>query len=180
MRCFLAIELSEEAKKELIGIQEELSNFFEGKSVESENLHLTLKFFGEIDEKDIVDIRKNLKELKFNQFSANLGKIGFFPNENAIRVVWVSLEPLEQLRQLNVEVNSSLEGLGLRKDDFDFQSHVTLARIKNVKDKAEFLKKVQGIKIKPVSFEVKEFVLKKSMLTEKGQIYEDVEKFELI
>ncbi len=175
MRCFLAIELNEEVKNELIKIQEEIKPFLDAKFVELGNLHLTLKFFGEVDEKDFREIQEALKEIKFPKFSVSLGKIGFFPNENLAKVLWISLES-EEILELSGKIDTSL----INFKDKDFESHVTLARIKNISNKEEFLKKIKDFKIKPISFNVRDFVLKKSTLTAKGPIYEDVERFELI
>jgi 2'-5' RNA ligase len=176
MRCFLAIELPEEIKKELVKVQEEFGSLINAKFVEKENLHLTLKFFPDVDAKDFNDVKKSLKEIKFEKFSSNLGKIGFFPDEKFIRVLWVSLES-EKFKELYQEINSKL--INFNEED-RFESHVTLARIKEIKDKSTFLEKIKEIEIKPIEFTVNSFVLKKSTLTEKGPIYEDIEKFELI
>jgi 2'-5' RNA ligase len=174
MRCFLAIELSDEAKNELVKIQEELKPFVLAKFVEKENLHLSLKFLGELDKEQINKVKDSLRKIKFGKLQGSLGKIGFFPNNKSINVIWVSLEPREKIRELNVMINDSLNN----KDE-NFVSHLTLTRVKKVKDKLGFLKKVENIKIKPISFSVNSFVLKKSTLTEKGPIYEDIERFEL-
>jgi len=175
MRCFLSIELSNETINELVRIQKELGPFLNAKFVEPENLHLALKFFGEVDEKDVKDIVKNLREIKFPKFSVFLGKMGFFPNEALMRVLWVGLES-EKVHELYNQIEDNLVAF----KDSGFESHVTLARIKSIKNKGEFLKKIQEINIKPLPFEIKDFVLKKSTLTEKGPIYEDVERFNLI
>jgi len=175
MRCFLAIELNEEMKGELVKIQKEFQDYLTAKFVEKENLHLTLKFFPDVDEKDINDIKKSLKELEFGKFSMILGKIGFFPNENRINVVWASLES-EKIGELHELIEVKLTDFVKEKN---FESHVTLARVKNIKNKEKFLEKVKNFNVKPVSFEVKNFILKKSTLTEKGPIYEDIERFEL-
>lgn len=179
MRCFLAVELSREAREELKKIQEKLKPYLLGNFVDEKNMHLTLKFFGELDEKDIKDIKKALKELKFEKFTASLGKIGFFPSEDKVNIVWIALEPENRLSELNFHINSCLKGLGLRKDEFNFQSHITLARVKSIKNKQDFLIEARKLEIKPIKFEVKEFILKKSVLMEYGPVYSDIEKFEL-
>lgn len=173
MRCFLAIELPEGIKKELSRIQKEIPEF-KGNLVSKENMHLTLKFFGEIDDKKLNEIKKELSEIKFNSFKANLGKIGSFPSESFIRVLWVSLEPADKVKELNAEINKILES-----HDREFESHITLARIKFIKEKEAFIKKIKGIKFKTRDFEIKSFVLKKSTLTEKGPIYETIKEFRL-
>lgn len=175
MRCFLAVDLPEEVRNELAELQNEIKKLgVVAKFVEKENLHLTLQFFGEISDKAAKEIEKKLGSLSFSKIKANLGQIGFFPNNNFINIIWVSLEPSETFRQLFEEIN-----LNLKMKDKRFESHITLARVKKIKDKEEFLNKIDKIKVKGISFEVKRFVLKKSTLTSKGPIYEDVKEFKL-
>ncbi len=170
MRCFLAIEVPDEVKNELVRIGKEFS--FSGKYVEKENLHLTLKFLGEIDEKDIAKIREKIRKIKLSSFLANLGKIGIFPSEKLIRVLWVGVEPADKVRALYEEIEKILGN-----KPGGFESHITLARIKSILDKKEFLGKIKKINVKPIEFKVGEFVLKKSILTSKGSVYEDIERF---
>lgn len=173
MRAFLAVEISDEAREELIRIQKEFAPLIKAKFVEPENLHLTLKFFGEIDEEDVKEIVKGLRKVRFGKFPIKLGNVGFYPNLNHARVFCIKLES-DKINELYKLVEKSVE---IKDDGFD--CHVTLARIKEIKNKHEFTEKVKDFKIKPISFEAKEFILEKSTLTEKGPIYEDVEKFEL-
>lgn len=177
MRCFLAIEIEKEAKKELMKIQKQLPDA-KMKLVGEENIHLTLKFLGEVEDFKINKIRETLKQIKFGKFKANLGNTGIFPSPNFIRVVWVSLEPSEKIKELHKIVDEILEKEKIREDKA-FESHITLARIKFVKEKQGFVDELEKINVKPVEFEVNSFVLKKSTLTEKGPVYEDIEKFDL-
>ncbi|MCX6741776.1 MAG: RNA 2',3'-cyclic phosphodiesterase [Candidatus Pacearchaeota archaeon] len=173
MRCFLAIDLPEEVKEELLRIEREIQPFLVGNFVESKNMHLTLKFLGEIDEAKLKDIRKKLKKIKLKKFKAGLGKFGFF-SPSFIRVVWISVEPKEIIKGLYEEIEKALGN-----KPAGFESHVALVRVKKIDDKRSFLSKTLRIKIKTKGFEVKEFVLKKSTLTPNGPIYEDLEEFEL-
>jgi len=176
MRCFLAIELNKELREELIRIQNELEPFIDAKFVEPENLHLTLKFFPNVDEKDLKDMIKSLKDMHFSKFPVYLESIGFFPNESLIRIVWVGLRS-ERIKELHDLIESRLENFS---KDNNFESHITLARVKKINNKEGFLKKIEKLKINALSFEVNEFFLKKSTLTDKGPIYGDVEKFKLV
>jgi 2'-5' RNA ligase len=179
MRCFLAIELPEEAKKELSRIQKEIAGSnVKMKLVEKENLHLTLKFFGEVSDYQVNKIKELLKQVRFEKFQANLGISGVFPSSSFIRVVWVSLEPSEKVKELHGKIDEMLEKEKFRKDKV-FESHVTLARVKFVKDKQQIMNKLKEIKVKPMKFQISSFVLKKSTLTEKGPVYGDVAKFDL-
>ncbi|MBI2124385.1 RNA 2',3'-cyclic phosphodiesterase [Candidatus Pacearchaeota archaeon] len=174
MRAFIALELSEEAKAEIERIQKELKkqNLFEGKLTEKENLHLTLKFLGEIDEAKIEEVKKKLRVIKFPAFKAELGEAGVF-SEDFVRIVWIKLDG--NVMGLQKEVDSALKGLF--KPEFRFMSHLTIARVKNVNDKKRLLDYLSSAKIKRIEFSVLGFALKSSVLTEKGPIYSDIDKY---
>ena len=72
-RTFIAIEFPDEVIKEVARIQEVLNNWkFTGKMTELENLHLTLKFLGEIEDNKLEEVKENLKKIKFKSFRAKL------------------------------------------------------------------------------------------------------------
>lgn len=182
MRCFIAIDLPNEAKKELNRIQEEISKLANEKSklkfVEPKNLHLTLKFLGELSDAEVNKIKETLRNIKFEKFSAKLSGIGVFPSPSYIRVVWVGLQPAQLLKELHDKIDSALAGIAIKREK-RFESHITLARVKAIKDKAVFVKQLQAIEVKPIEFAVNSFTLKKSTLTKAGPIYADILKFEL-
>ena len=66
---------------------------------------------------------------------------------------------------------------GLFESEARFMSHITIARMKKIYDKKEFLKYVKNIKHKPIKFKVKEFILKKSELFDEGPVYSNLETF---
>ena len=92
MRTFIALDLPREFIKEIQGIQKILKNktLFTGKFTEPENLHLTLKFLGEVDEDKIEEVKKRLKEIRLDGFYIELGEIGVF-SKSFIKIVWVKL-----------------------------------------------------------------------------------------
>jgi 2'-5' RNA ligase len=94
MRCFVAIDLPEHIKARIFHEIEILKQqgLVSGKFVEKENLHLTLKFLGELTEKQIKDIGEKLSEISFNKFKVSLSEIGVFPDKNFVKVLWVGLE----------------------------------------------------------------------------------------
>lgn len=172
MRCFIAVDLPAEIKKELEKIQKSLPEF-KGKLTERQNLHLTFKFLGEISEEQVKETKERLKRIKLKKFKARLGKVWVF-TESSIRIVWINLENCDALQK---EIDSALEGLFAWEKNFT--SHITLARVKAVKDTRGFLDDMKKLKAKPMEFEVAKFSFKKSTLTEKGPIYEDIAEFSL-
>ena len=95
MRLFIAIEVPEDVKGYLSAVQEKISNDVANKirPVNKNQIHLTLKFLGEVQQDKAEKIKNELKKIAFSPFSVCLDKIGVFPSESYIRVVWVGLKP---------------------------------------------------------------------------------------
>jgi 2'-5' RNA ligase len=174
MRCFVAIELPEHVKHELAKLQK-LLPVSKSKLVEQHNLHLTLFFLAELTDFQVNQCKDVLKKINFNQFMARTGTLGVFPSENFIRVVWISLEPSSILKELHDKIYEEIKKLNLiKKLDKRFESHITLARVKFIEDRKAFLEQLRKINFRSLEFKVSGFVLKKSTLTKKGPIYEDI------
>ena len=173
-RAFIAIEFPDEVVKEIARVQELVSKIkFTGKLTELENLHLTLKFLGEIDEKKLEDAKEKLKLIKFDSMNLKLGKVGTFSIRGNPHIVWIKLEG-KALYELQKKIDKSLKEIGFKMEE-RFMGHLTIARVKYVKDKKGFLKHLESIKVKPLSFDVSEFKLKKSELKPIGPVYSDVD-----
>ena len=172
MRAFISVDMPEEVKEEIGRIQNKLPKFF-GKKTELENLHLTLKFLGEIDEKRVEEVKKKLKEIRFEGFDAEIKEIGVF-SERFIRIIWLYLNNCEKLQK---EVDEKLKNLF--EPEKRFMSHLTIARVKKIENKYKFLKELKELKIPKIKFKVENFKLKKSTLIEYGPIYETLEEYNL-
>ena len=177
-RCFIALELPREAIDYIEEIQELIKkkNLFYGKFTEPENLHLTLKFLGEIDEKKIEEVKSRLKKIKLGGFEASLGELGFF-SEKFIRILWMKING-KQIWDLQKEIDEKLKEAGFEPEE-RFMSHLTIGRIKKVTDKKMFAEYIKNVKTKKIKFNVEEFILKKSELKPEGPVYTDIEKYKL-
>jgi 2'-5' RNA ligase len=172
MRLFVAIDLdNEDYFKQIQG------QLPETKATYPKVFHLTLKFLGETDKQE--EIIKALENIKFNHFRLKTTEIGVFPSENYIRVVWLGLEDNNDLKKLQEDIEKVLESFNFKKDH-GFYPHITLARIKFIKqeEKKDFVEELKQIKFVEKEFDVKEFKLIKSELTGQGPIYEDAAKFQ--
>lgn len=168
MRLFVAVELPIEVKDELYRIQKLINpGLAKIKWVPKKNLHLTLKFIGEVT--DVEKIEKKLSKIKFNPFSVRLDKFGAFPSWDKIQVFWAGLGPKKDIVELQQNVDSEL--FSLFKKDQKFSPHLTLGRVKMIKKEEEFLKAIKKIKIKPLEFKINEFKLMQSRLTKDGSKY---------
>ena len=172
MRVFVAIDIPKQTQKEIKKIQGKIPEF-KGKFTEAENLHLTLKFLGNIDEEKIDEIKIRLRNVKLKSFETEINKIGVF-SPSFIKIVWIHLTNFEALQKIVDEKLSSLFPKEKR-----FMSHLTIARVKSVENKKEFLEELERIKFPEIKFKVKDFRLKKSTLSRKGPVYEDLEEYPL-
>ncbi len=171
MRLFIAIEVSPEAAAQLLGAQKQLQTD-NSKLTFTKSFHLTLKFLGEIAPAKAEEVKKKLQTIQFKKFTAQLDGTGVFPSENYVRVVWVGIEPSDVIRDLQRKIDDALTGLFQKEKEF--KPHITLARVKTVKDKKQFAEQVKNLKLAPVSFSVIQFKLIESQLRGKeGPLYAD-------
>jgi len=172
MRTFIALDFPLKVNSEIVKIQELIKkqNLFLGKFTESENLHLTLKFLGDIDEEKIELVKERLSKIKFNLFEVHLGNVGIFTKFSP-RILWIELRG-RGLFELQKNIDEPLKDLF--KPEERFMAHLTIARIKKVFDKNKFLDYIHQIKIPKLDFSIDKFYLKKSELFESGPVYEDL------
>lgn len=177
MRLFLAINLSDDVKRELIRIQKIIgSEHGKIKLLKENQLHITLKFLGEVDETHTRTIIERLHNIEVTSFTAVLDKLGVFPNNSYIRILWAGLENIKEISALQSQIDSILIPLSFKPED-NYHPHITLARVKFLKDKKDFLQKITALPLQKIKFRVSEFVLYKSQLTPKGPEYKIIERF---
>jgi 2'-5' RNA ligase len=173
MRCFIALKIPEVVKKKIHAIQDMLPSFY-GKFTELENLHLTLKFLGEIEEEKLEKIREKLKEIKLVRFDVNVKELGVF-SESFVKIVWLHLVGGEELQRL---IDSKIEELGFVSEK-RFMSHLTIARVKTIRDREKFLEDLYAIEIPEIEFKAEKFYLIKSELKKQGPEYTILEEYNL-
>jgi 2'-5' RNA ligase len=179
MRLFIAISPPDKIKEELALLAGSLSSGEPGlKKVQKENCHITLKFLGEVDEKKLEEIKAELSKIEAEKFKISLKGTGAFPNESYVRVVWVGVEEgkQESLR-LQEEIDQELSKIGFPKEK-NFEPHLTIARVKFLKDKPGFLEKLRKAKFSS-SFSAGSIELIESSLTPNGPIYKVISRFNL-
>lgn len=182
IRCFVALELKDDAMKAII---KRIQNTISGsgadlKLVEPQNFHFTLRFLGEIPESKVERVKELLSKVKHEPFEATLKGVGVFPSLRRINVIWIGVsEGQESIRKLFLKVNNALSPL-FPKEREDFVPHLTIARVRTGRNKERLAKAVQAlaeVDVGRVKFE--EFQFKKSTLTPKGPIYEDLKVYKL-
>lgn len=150
IRAFIAIKIPEDIQEKLKGIQEKLKQSAVHVSwVKPENIHLTLKFLGNIEENQIPDIGSKLEESVkvVSPFQLQIGYAGAFPNIRFPRVVWIGVtdDEASSLKTLQAELESQLAKLGFKKEKGRFQPHLTLGRVRSQKNRSNLLRAIESI-----------------------------------
>ncbi|MCD6235636.1 MAG: RNA 2',3'-cyclic phosphodiesterase [Thaumarchaeota archaeon] len=146
------------------------------KPVEPQNLHVTLWFFGELDEGRLDLVLENAKQVKFKSFKVEVKGVGYFPGGSRVNVVWLGVEdPSNGLKGILDQLLEKLTRLGFRYDDRGFTPHLTIGRVKYVRNKQAVLAKIAEFREAYFGEQVIDsFKVKKSTLTSRGPIYEDL------
>ena len=179
MRTFIAITLPENIKSILSNTQDELKQVgADVKWVKPENIHLTLKFLGEIEQELLEKIKGVLEEIaqKNMTFSAYLSKLGAFPKLRYPRVIWISLGHDQTIIDIAKDLETRMLKIGFPKESRAFTTHITLGRIRSGLKRNELIQKIEilnkNISGPQAEFRVTNLTLFKSTLTPQGPIYE--------
>lgn len=127
-RLFVAIDLPEEAKASLAGLGTKLTD---ARRVPAEQLHLTLRFIGDVDAATLEEIKTALGAITCRPFPLEVRGVGHFPRSRFPRVFWVGVEPSPLLMQLQQEVELAVQTAGIPAEARPFSPHITIARLKD-------------------------------------------------
>lgn len=133
IRSFVALELSDEVREKLVIVLQRLQRTSASvKWVEPENLHLTLKFLGEVPEEQIELVTEALKTVAqaTEPFSFVVKGVGGFPNLRRPRVLWVGVEATQPLIRLQQLVEKAMEQIGFASEERAYHPHITIGRVK--------------------------------------------------
>lgn len=171
MRVFLALEISPSVKEYLQGIIKIMASRITGvRWVKSEGQHITLKFFGELDEAMVENIRTRLLSIddKFEPFEATIKGIDAFPNKRRARVIVVTLEKgVDIAKAIFNDIEVALLPLGFEGEKRDYTPHITLGRRK---EQSPILER-DIPDLNGMGFIVDRLVMFRSTLTPQGAIY---------
>ena len=167
-RLFIAIDVPEQLKESLADLTGEIPG---AKWVGATEIHLTLRFIGEVDPHAFSQIKTVLSEVGFSSFALSLRGIGHFPPHGHPRVLWVGLEPCPELMLLQQRIESALKQIGINPDERRFSPHLTLARFKDTPAATvtRFESKHRDLALPP--FDVDQFILYSSVLAPRGAIH---------
>jgi 2'-5' RNA ligase len=135
VRLFVALEIPTAVRENLAALIRELRAIApQAKWVRAENLHVTLKFIGEVSDTKLEAIRTALGGVRSNlPVTLEFRGLGFFPNEKHPRVFWAGIEASTSLKALAADIESAAEKLGIPQEKRPFSPHLTLARFESPK-----------------------------------------------
>lgn len=175
VRSFIAFDIdNQEILKRLTEAQEKLvKSGADLKPVEPENIHVTMRFLGDIQSSMIDKIHSEMEQAVFKPFDVEIRGVGAFPSTKYARVVWAGIkEGTDGLRDIFNQVEPRLRKLGLRPDSKGFSPHITIARVRSGRNKDQLAYCIDELADYPFgALRADCLRLKKSVLTPKGPIY---------
>ena len=176
-RTFVALELSDTLKEGILALTEELRlRGVRASWARFSTLHLTLKFLGDVEESELPEVVVAVARAssRVSSFGFETRSLGAFPSPRRPRVLWVGIEPVDEVFALRDAVERELAGLGFPRDRRRFHPHVTLGRIRD--PRAESVQEILDELVAPKErVEVSEVRVMRSTLQPGGAIHELVE-----
>lgn len=174
-RIFVALGLPPEVRRFVSDATE--AAHVPGRRVAEADLHITLRFLGDVGEVDYDRLLMELDEQTWPApFSLRLTSLGAFPNARSATVAWVGVEESEPLLETHARVEDACSGAGLGREERPFRPHVTVARIRPPADTRSVLARSDYL---GASFPVTRIVVLRSQLGGYGPRYEPLDFIDL-
>jgi len=187
MRAFIAIDLPREIKDYLAAVEEKLkAAAADVKWVKPANIHLTLKFLGEIDEQAKEAVIRVIQDTARDKdpFSLRLSCAGAFPDIRYPRVVWIGTDKgSDETTEIVRALEEKLEKIGIAKETRQFRCHITIGRVKSGVNRLKLAEKIEEadreLAGRQLEIPVTKIILFKSTLSPNGPTYEAVREINL-
>jgi 2'-5' RNA ligase len=180
IRAFLSIDIEDqELLSQIRNVQQKLDQTAaKMKIVKIENIHFTLRFFGDTPQAKLDNIKMALDEIDFSPFEIEIARIGSFPNKRRPRIIWVGVtQNAAEVLKLKKEIDSSLINLGYQPEKRKYTPHATIARVRFVKDSRRIADNLDYLTDEVFGkMTVEHITMMKSTLTPSGPIYEPLWK----
>lgn len=174
MRLFVAIRPPEAIRRRLLDLMGGISG---ARWQDDDQLHLTIRFIGEVDRHQAADIHAALDGVSHPRFVIGLAGVGTFDKRGSPDAVWAGVTPPEPVRTLHNKVDRSLARVGIAPEHRVFHPHVTLARLGRGAGRVHGFLADTIVATPP--FEVTRFGLFESRLTPDGAVYAELESYPL-
>jgi 2'-5' RNA ligase len=168
IRLFVGLEIPAELRRRMAMLARGVDD---ARWVAEENLHISLRFIGEVPEDRAEDLAAALDTVRAPTFTITLSGAGHFESGRRVRVLWLGIERNEALKALYDKVESALVRAGLEPEGRKFKPHVTLARLKDARPASVKGWLAANTMFKAVPFTVDRFVLFSSRLGREGPTY---------
>lgn len=182
MRAFLAIELNDYVIENILKTQQVLDENTSSrlKHVERENMHLTVKFFGDINDRKLKQIKRIVNETiaDYKPYTMKVAGVGAFANIKRPKTIWTTVKDknkntINLIRQLD----EKFADIGFKKER-SYKPHITISRVKQLNDADNLSGVLSNMKSNYYGkVDVKKIILKSSTLTPDGPIYKNEEEF---
>jgi 2'-5' RNA ligase len=167
MRLFVALSIPDSVAGELLLMQAGVPG---AKWQTREQLHLTLRFIGEVDGRDADAIDDALSAILAPGFSLALKGVGEFGGKHP-HALWTGVRDAESVKHLNRKIETALQRIGLEAEERKFTPHVTLARLRATPPERVVDYLADHALYSSPSFDVRDYVLYSSALTPNGSLY---------
>ena len=182
VRAFLAIELEDELRHKIYEIEKEFKKIDAKIAyVEEKNLHITLKFFGEIDLQGLDKISDKIERVlaNYKPFGINIKGCGAFPSNDHIKAIWFGTQDNKIINELHDDLDAEFDSIGIEKDK-NYSSHVTFGRMKSEKNKDEVRREIEKYEKHEIGpMKVKKIILVESTLTARGPVYKPIKEYKI-
>lgn len=184
IRTFIAIEIPSNIQRKIEVFQSILRDIKpRGISwVKVKNIHLTLKFLGDVERSQIDAINSAVAKACEEQpaFSISVDETGFFPNHQRPRVIWIGCRDKEkQLVKLHSLIDIELAKLGFEKENRQFSPHLTIGRVKDNQGLSRVVQVVNASHFSGGLFQVQKILVLRSQLHPTGSIYTPLGEIDL-
>ena len=174
-RLFVAIRPPDHIRDLLLGAMGGISG---ARWQDDDQLHLTLRYIGEVDRHQAGDVQAALDAIHHPRFDVVLNGVGTFDRRGQPETVWAGVAPLEPLKTLHKKIDQAIARVGIAPDQRAYRPHITLARLKRSSGSVRgLLEESGGLRSDP--FEVDAFALFESKLTPEGAVYSVIETYPL-
>lgn len=176
VRAFMSIDIEDQSiLSKVQSIQQKLDrDAAKMKIVKSENIHFTLRFFGDTQIIKLDQIQKHLERIEITPFEIEVTGVGSFPNSRRPRIIWIGVtHNASKILSLKNEIDSSLLELDYQPEKRKYTPHATIARVRHVRDSKRIAENLEDLGDEVIGrMTVRTVNMMKSTLTPSGPIYE--------